>query len=396
MLKPLLPVAEAQARLLALARPGPIESVPLAAAAGRWAAADVTAGADHPFADLSAMDGYAIRFAELPGPWTVTQAIAAGTLPARPLAPGAAARIFTGAPLPAGADTILIQEEAARDGDRLTLAGEGPPVPGVHVRRRAMNFRKGQAVIRAGDRLSAARIGLAAMAGHARLPVRPRARIALISTGDELVSPGDALAPGQIWAANAPMLAALLADLPVAIDDLGVVPDRRDALDAALARAASADVIVTSGGASVGEHDLVRPALEAAGARLDFWRIAMRPGKPLMAGRLGESVALGLPGNPVSAFVTAFLFLRPLVAALGGAADPLPRPVRLPLAEALPANGARADYLRARIANGMVAPAGRQDSSSLIGLAEADALIVRPVGAPAVPAGMFADVHILA
>lgn len=394
----LLARADAQARLLALATPVAAETVTLAAAAGRWLAADITARVDHPFADLSAMDGFAIRAADLPGPWRVVAEVPAGRLPERAIGGGEAARIFTGAPLPPGADTVLVQEDAALDGVRLTLAGAGPGGTGAHVRPRGRDFRAGATIIAAGERLVPARIGLAALAGHDRIPVRRRVRVALVSTGDELAPPGTPLSPGSIHAANAPMLAALLADLPCDVADLGIVPDRTAALASRLAAAAAdADVVVTSGGASVGAHDCVRPALAAAGASLDFWRIAMRPGKPMLAGRFADgTIALGLPGNPVSAFVTGFLFLRPLVAALGGAASPLPRPVALPLAASLPANDGREDHLRARIEGGCVAPIGVQDSAMLAGLAGADALIVRPAHAPAAAAGEFADVHILA
>lgn len=392
-----LPLADAQARLLALATPLAQEQADLAEASGRWLAANIGARVDHPFADLSAMDGYAIRYDELPGPWRVVQEIAAGAVPGAPLATGEAARIFTGAPLPAGADTILIQEEAARSEDTLRLAGKGPRAKGAHVRAKGMSFSAGSTVLRAGERLTPARIGLAAMAGHAVVPVRRRPRVALISTGHELAAPGTAIGPGQIYESNAAMLAAMLSAEPAALASRRILGDSLPLLVDAISRAAAdCDVLVTTGGASVGDHDLVRPALEAAGATIDFWRVAMKPGKPLMAGRLGGCVVLGLPGNPVSAFVTALLFLKPLIATLGGAADPLPRTVRLPLAVGTPANGPRLDFVRAAITNGMVRPLVVQDSGALTALAEADALLLRPPYAPAAEPGMFADVLIVA
>ncbi|MBX9813520.1 MAG: molybdopterin molybdotransferase MoeA, partial [Sphingomonas sp.] len=210
--------------------------------------------------------------------------------------------------------------------------------------------------------------------------------VAIAATGDELVPPGAPVGPAQLPEANGAMLAALIADLPVEVTDLGIVPDRLDALTDAFV-GARADVIVTSGGASVGDHDLVRPALQAAGGAIDFWRIAMRPGKPLLAGRLGEAVVLGLPGNPVSAFVTATLFLRPLVAALAGAADPLPRRRRAPLAAPLPANDGREDYLRGWWVEEGVVAAATQDSAMLATLARATCLIVRPPHAGAALVG---------
>lgn len=393
----LIPLAEAQARLLALAAALPVERADLRGTAGRWAAEPVRARHDHPFADLSAMDGYAIRFADMPGPWRIVQEIPAGALPERPIGAHEAARIFTGAPLPEGADAILIQEEARREGNRLILAGEGPGAAGMYVRPKGMNFRTGDVLIEPGARLSAARIGLAALAGHAMLPVRRRARVALVSTGDELAAPGAPLRPGQIHAANGAMLTAMLADMPANVTDHGIVPDDEAALRDTFARAArEADIVVTSGGASVGEHDLVRPALVAGGAEIGFWRVAMKPGKPLMAGRIGACVVLGLPGNPVSAFVTAWLFLRPLIAKLGGAADPLPRPVPLPLGSALPANGARFDFVRAAVRDGRAFPLENQDSSALAALAAADALILRPPHAPAAAKGETIELHLLA
>ena len=383
---PLLPVAEAHQRLFALAAPLPVERVPLAEAAGRWAAEDIAALRTQPASDLSAMDGYAIRFADMPGPWEVIGESAAGRRFSGEVGPGQAVRIFTGAAMPAGADTVLVQEEAARDGARLSLTGEGPPAPGRNVRRKGLDFTEGDPLIRVGERLTPARLALAGIAGHAMLPVRRKVRVAIAATGDELVPPGAPLGEARLPETNRLMLAAQLADLPVEIVDLGILPDRADALEAAF-RAVTADLLVTSGGASVGDHDLVRPALEAAGGVIDFWRIALRPGKPMLAGRLGDAVVLGLPGNPVSAFVTATLFVRPLIAHLSGAMDPLPSTRTVPLGEALPPNDHRADYLRAELRDGRAFAAAIQDSSMLRTLARAACLIVREAHAAAANPG---------
>ncbi|ODP37550.1 gephyrin-like molybdotransferase Glp [Sphingomonas turrisvirgatae] len=377
----LLPVADAQSRLLALAPPLPVEDVALRDAAGRWAAASVTALRTQPELPLSAMDGYAIRLADLPGPWTVIGESAAGRPFAGTIGAGQAARIFTGAALPPGADCVLVQEETARDGATLALAGDGPAGIGGNVRAAGLDFYAGDTLIEAGERITPARLALAAIAGHATLPVRRRVRIAIVATGDELRAAGDPPAPGELPESNGAMLAALLADLPVELVDLGILPDRLDVLTDAFA-AIDADILVTTGGASVGDHDLVRPALEAAGATIDFWRIALRPGKPMMAGRMRDTVVVGLPGNPVSAFVTALLFVKPLIAHRSGASDPFPRTDLAVLAEPLPANGARADYVRAARRGDGVAAAAIQDSSMLRTLARADCLIVRPPHAP--------------
>ena len=392
---PLIAVADAQARLFALAPCVAGETVPLRHAAGRWAAADVAARRTQPAADLSAMDGYAIRFADLPGPWTVIGESAAGHPFAGAIGAGEAVRIFTGAALPAGSDTVLVQEEAARDGDRLSLDGEGPLHAGRNTRRKGLDFAQGDLLIATGERLTPARIALAATAGHGALAVNRPIRVATVATGDELVPPGAPVEGLALPESNGAMLAAMLADLPVELIDLGILPDRLDRLAQAFS-AVDADILVTTGGASVGDHDLVRPALEAAGGTVDFWRIALRPGKPMMAGRLGGAIVLGLPGNPVSAFVTAILFLKPLVAAMAGARDPLPRSYAAPLGEAVPANGARTDYLRAALIDGCAFASTIQDSSMLRTLARAGCLIVRPAHAPAAPAGEIVEILPLA
>ncbi|QLC24361.1 molybdopterin molybdotransferase MoeA [Parasphingopyxis algicola] len=392
----LLPVEQAQERLLALASPVEPETLPIEEAAGRWLAEDVAARRTQPAADLSAMDGYAIRFAECPGPWTVVGESAAGSPLERYVEPGEAARIFTGAPMPEGADTVMVQEEAARDGDTLRMDGKGPSGVGGNVRRKGRDFAERDVLLAAGTKLTPPALALAIAGGHGALPVGRAIRVALISTGDELVPPGQPTDTAQLPASNGPMLAAQLDGLPVKIDDIGIVPDTREALAKALDAASDADIIVTIGGASVGDHDLVRPALRAAGADIDFWRIAMKPGKPLMGGRLGEAIVLGLPGNPASAFVTAKLFLEPLIAHLSGAGDPLSRFRPAPLAADLPAIGKRAEYLRGRWRDGAVEALTQQSSASLAALAEAELLIHRPAGSAAARAGDTVDILPLA
>lgn len=382
----LLPVAEAQACLLALAEPVETERAALAQAAGRWAAENIAAMRTQPSADLSAMDGYAIRFADMSGPWDVIGESAAGAPFAGAVGAAQAVRIFTGAHLPPGADTILVQEDALREGSRLSLAGHGPAAPARHVRLAGLDFSEGETLISAGQRLTPAGLALAAMAGHGEALVRRPVRIAIAATGDELSAPGAPAATAQTPETNRLMLAAQLADMPVRIIDLGILPDCRKALSTVF-HAVDADVLVTSGGASVGDHDLVRPALMDAGAILNFWRIAMRPGRPMMAGRMRGTIVIGLPGNPVSAFVTALLFVRPLIAHLSGAADPLPAPRLATLGAPLPGNDGREDYLRASLRDGTVRAFPAQDSSMLRTLAHADCLIIRPPHAPAAQVG---------
>lgn len=382
----LLPVAEAQARLLALGGRLAAQDAPVSACAGRWLARDIHALRDQPWADLSAMDGYAIRAGEWPGPWRVTaESSAGGGLPL-PLAPGESARIFTGAPLPPGADTVLIQEDADLEGGHLHPRGPALSI-GRNVRPAASDFQKGQPLLAAGAALGPAQIALAVLGGHGSLPVGAPPRVALISTGNELVPPGAPTPPGRLPSSNAPMLGAMLGSLGCDILDIGIVPDDLDLMIQALEQASQADIIVSTGGASVGDHDLVRPAFAAAGGNLDFWKIRMRPGKPLMAGKLRDAIFLGLPGNPVSAFVTATLFLLPLVRHMAGAADPLPRIASATLAASLPATGERDDYLRAFHTNDGLIAVTSQDSAATAAMARADSLIVRAAGSAPAAAG---------
>jgi molybdopterin molybdotransferase len=381
----LLPVDAALAQLLDGAAALNSESVDLGEAHGRILARDVAARLTQPPFDASAMDGYAIRWTDMPGPWQVVGEAAAGRGYANAVMPGTAVRIFTGAPLPTGADTVVVQEDIARAGDTATLSGEGPPQRGAHVRAAGQDFAAGAALLRAGDRLTPPRLGLLAAAGHASVAVVRRPRVCLIATGDELVPPGSTPGPDQIISSNPLMLAALFRAVGADVHDPGIVPDNRTALATAL-RTVDADLIITIGGASVGDHDLVVPVLRDLGADIDFWKIAMRPGKPMLAGRLGAARIIGLPGNPVSAFVCALLFAVPLIARLGGGAAVLPEQW-LPLAAPLPANGGRRDHLRARrTANGAL-PFASQDSARLAVLSDAELLIIRDIAAPAAHAG---------
>ncbi len=385
----MLSVDEALAALLGSVGPLPRESVSLAQAHGRVLATPVAARLTQPPFDASAMDGYAIRWADMPGPWRIAGESAAGRGWDGNFAAGEAVRIFTGAPVPAGADTVVVQEEIERTGDAARLTGEGPPRLGAHIRRAGQDFTTGTQLLAAGDALTPARLGLLAAAGHGSVAVVRRPRVTLIATGDELVPPGDTPGPGQIASSNGVMLAALFAAAGAEVHDPGIIPDRREALAAALS-SADADLIVTIGGASVGDHDLVVPVLRDLGAEIDFWKIAMRPGKPMIAGRLHGRRVIGLPGNPVSAYVCALLFAVPLLRVMGGRSPELPR-LRLPLARALPANGPRRDHLRARFVGGQADPAAPQDSALLGVLAGADMLVIRDVDAPAAAAGDMVD-----
>jgi molybdopterin molybdotransferase len=383
MKPPPLPLEEAQARLLALAAPLPVEHADIESALGHFLAEPLHARRTQPAADLSAMDGYAVASGDAAGPWRVVGESAAGRPYAGSVRTGEAVRISTGAVLPGGSGGVILQEDLAREGDALTLTGEAPSPPDKHVRRRGMDFTAGSEVLAAGVRIGPAQAALAIAAGHGHLAVRRRPRLTIIDSGDELAADLAACAPHQIPASNGAMLQAMAAGLPCDAERLGPVADDMGALAAVLARAGEADLIVTSGGASVGDHDLVRPALEAWGAEIDFWRVAIKPGKPILVARRGRQIVLGLTGYPVSSYITAYLFLLPLVRALLGAADPLPRRVRTRLAAPLRPGGSRREFLRASWDGRQIAVHAIQDSGALASLAASNALIDRDAHAPA-------------
>lgn len=396
----MISVAEAEARILAAATATPAETVALAEAHGRVLAAPLVARRTHPPRDVSAMDGYALRAADAAQPGATLPLafrIQAGETPP-PLLPGAAARIFTGAALPEGADSIVIQENTHGDGTRVVI--EVVAQPGQHVRKAGYDIAAGAALLPAGTRIGAAQIALAAAAGLSTLNVHRRPRVAFLATGDELVPPGAEAAGVKIVASTGLALGALVRDWGGEFRDLGIARDDEAAIREAARPGLEADVLVTQGGASVGDADLVKPALQPLGLDVDFWKIAMRPGKPLMFGRIGATLVLGLPGNPVSALVCARLFLQPLIVALSGAPWRGQRRLTARLAAPLKANDQRQDYLRARVVaaeDGLWAEAFPfQDSGNLSTLARADALIVRAPHAAAAAAGAAVEILPLA
>ncbi len=388
-----LSVDEALRRILAVATSTPAEEVAIAAAAGRTLAEPVVAKLTQPPFPASAMDGYAVRAADAAAGvrLKVVGESAAGRRYDGRVGAGQAVRIFTGAPVPNGADTILVQENARRDGDRVEITVA--PIAGHSIRPSGLDFKAGDQLLPPGCRLGPRELSLAAASGVAGLSVRRRPRVAFLSAGDELVPPGATPGPDQIVASSALGLVPLAEGCGAESVDLGILPDRGEVIAANAGRAAAdgMDVLVTIGGASVGAHDLIRPALAEAGMSLDFWRIAMRPGRPLIYGRLGRMAVLGLPGNPVSSLVCAILFLRPLIAALLGQRRADPREPAT-LAVDMPANGDHEDYLRARLerrpsALPRATPLPRQDSSMLSALVEADCLLVRAARAQPAVAG---------
>jgi molybdopterin molybdotransferase len=391
----LMPVTDALAAVLSAVEALPVESATFDDAFRRVLASDLAALRSQPPAAMSAMDGYAVRaddIAAIPASLTVIGEVAAGRPFDGAVGGGQAARIFTGGVVPQGADTVVIQEDTTRDGDTVTV--RAATAAGRNIRAAGIDFREGDVLLRKGERLTDRDLSLAASMNHPALPVYRRPRVAFVATGDELVMPGSALAPGQIVYSNGYSLHALARAEGAEVIDLGIVGDTLAATTDAIrrARASRADIMVTTGGASVGDHDVVGRAFVAEGIDLSVWKVALRPGKPMMHGRSGGMRVLGLPGNPVSSYVCAFLFMVPLIRALSGRND-VHHPVEAAvLATDLPENDHRQDYLRARLAPQpdalpLATAVTKQDSSLMAYLASAQALIIRDPFAPAARAG---------
>lgn len=388
----MISVETARETVLAGIRPVATEVVGLAQAVGRVLAEDLVARVSHPPVAVSAMDGYAVRVADLdsiPATLTVVGESAAGSPYGGMVAAGQAVRIFTGAALPAGADAVVMQEDTGRDGGTVAIR-VGVPA-GKFVRAPGLDFKTGDVLLRAGTVMEGRAIGLAAAMNIPWLTVRRRPRIAILSTGDEIAMPGEPLGPTQIVSSNGPGLAAAVVEMGGEAVHLGIAKDTRQSLDAMIGAAAGCDLLVTTGGASVGDYDLVQDALRDAGLDLGFYTVAMRPGKPMMFGNLKGVPVLGLPGNPVSAMIGSVIFLRPMVRAMLGLSTAT-ETVTARLGRDLPANGVRQDYLRASLERGgdgvlVATPFQMQDSAVLSGMVRADCLAIRPPHAPAAEAG---------
>jgi molybdopterin molybdotransferase len=396
----LMPVADALAAVLAGAEAMPEEMTALDLAYKRILARDLAALRTQPPQALWARDGYAGRTADAARAGArlkVTGEVAAGRPFDRAVGPGEAVRIFTGGVIPEGADAVIIQEDTIADGNSIDITEAA--VLGRHIRRAGVDFREGDVLLRSGKELSDRDLSLAASMNYPLLPVRRRPKVALLATGDELVMPGQTPGPGQIVYSNGYALRALARAEGAEIIDLGIAADTLEATTSGVRRAhdLGADVLITTGGASVGDHDLVKKALAAEGVAMAFWRIAMRPGKPLMHGRLGAMRVIGLPGNPVSSYVCAYLFLVPLIRKLCGRLTVHHATESALLGRAVAANDQREDYLRAHLATRedgavIVTPVNQQDSSLLGNLAAAQALLIRPPFAPAADAGTACDI----
>lgn len=386
-----LPLLEAQARLFNLVSPLAVEAVRVEESLGRYLATPLIARRTQPPADLSAMDGYAIAG---PGPWRILGESRCGAPYAGNIGPGETVQISTGAAVPLGADRVALREIAHRSADTLTVVGE-LPVAGQHIRRRGFDFSERETLLAAGTRIGPAQIAAILSAGWNRIEVRRKPRLTLIDSGDELSPDAESCTEDQIPASNGAMLAAMAMAFPAEIHRIGPIPDSLEAIVAAFDAGGESDLIVTSGGASVGDHDLIRPALEEWGAELQFWRVNIKPGKPLLVARRGPQIILGLPGNPVSSYTTAFLFLLPLLRHLSGSHTPCPQTIMMPIGTDLPATGPRREFIRAAADGAQVLPLGEQDSSALRALAMANAFIERPENSPEAKAGTDVPVYLL-
>jgi len=386
---PLLSIADALARVLARARPLDAEPVPVAAACGRVLAEDVAARVDLPPFASSAMDGFAVRAVDLPGRLPVVFRIAAGLPADRPLTPGEAMEISTGGAVPEGADAVLPIEHVVQTANAIEVVSH--VLSGAHVRPRGGDVRAGDVLLEAGTVLGAAQVGALAAAGVAEVLCARRPTVVVLSTGTELRAPGDELGPGQIYESNGPMLAAAIEAAGALVERIGPITDDEESHRGALERGLGADVLVSSGGVSVGPHDLVRRILAELGVEEDFWGVAVRPGKPLAFGSRGATLVFGLPGNPVSALVAVELFVRPALLALQGAARPGPRYESARLASALRRNAARDELVRARTRDeageAVLEPLTGQESHMIARAAAADALVLVPRGDGELAAG---------
>jgi molybdopterin molybdotransferase len=396
----LMPVADALSAVLAGADPLPEEMVVLDSAHHRVLAHDVAALRTQPPQAMSAMDGYAVRSidaAQVAARLKVIGEVAAGRPFERAVGAGEAVRIFTGGVIPDGADAVVIQEDTVIEGGGITITEAA--ITGRHIRPAGVDFRKGDVLLAGGSRLTDRDLSLAAGMNYPHLAVRRRPRVAILATGDELVMPGETPGPGQIVYSNGYALRALARDEGAETIDLGIAADTVESTTDGIRRARdfNADVLVTTGGASVGDHDLVKRSLDAEGVAMAFWRIAMRPGKPMMHGRLGPMRVIGLPGNPVSSYVCGFLFLVPLIRKLSGRSVVHHVRETALLGREVVANDQREDYLRARLETRgdgalIATPVNHQDSSLLGNLAAAGALVIRPPFAPAAAAGTACEI----
>ncbi len=396
----LMPVEDALARILRGVKPQPAETIPLKQSHGRVLAKPVKASRDQPPFAASAMDGYAVRHADItqiPAMLNIAGTSAAGHAFKSVLKPGQAIRILTGAPLPKGADTIVIQENTSRNDNALTVSAETQL--GKNIRKRGLDFTKGVELIAVGTRLNARDIGLAAAGNTSRVQVTRRPHVVVLTTGDELVHPGQVPRADQIVSSNSYAIEAMARAWGAHVTNLGIVRDTLKATETAIRKGLGADLLITTGGASVGDHDFVQQALRNCGVRIGFWKIALRPGKPLMFGTKGKTRIIGLPGNPVSALVCSRIFIKPLMDMMQGI-EPEQQIVTAKLAKLLPENDNRKDYIRATLqiagdGTRLVTPYSTQDSSMQRTLRDAHCLIMREPFAPAAQIGDEVGILIL-